>query len=164
MHLADAFIQSDLQCIQAIHYYFFLSMCVPWELNPWPFALLTQCSTTEPQEHRQQKNNIQIGNVQNSKNTMQYRSDVQIWNEKKINTNLYIYVWWINNCIIVLCVPRFMSSVHEMDCLGEETVPVSGRSGAQSSVASTRRQQFKEGVYWMWGVQSDFASPFAHSG
>ncbi len=38
-----------------------------------------------------------------------------------------------------------MSGVHEMDCLGEEeTVPVSGRSGAQSSVASTRRQQFKE--------------------
>ncbi len=29
MHLADAFIQSDLQCIQAIH--FFVSMCVPWE-------------------------------------------------------------------------------------------------------------------------------------
>ncbi len=26
-------------------------MCVPWELDPWPFALLTQCSTTEPQEH-----------------------------------------------------------------------------------------------------------------
>ncbi len=25
--------------------------CVPWELNPQPFALLTQCSTTEPQEH-----------------------------------------------------------------------------------------------------------------
>ncbi len=48
MHLADAFIQSDLQCIQAIH--FFISMCVPWELNPRPFALLTQCSTTEPQE------------------------------------------------------------------------------------------------------------------
>ncbi len=48
MHLADAFIQSDLQCIQVIH--FFISMCVPWELNPQPFALLTQCSTTEPQE------------------------------------------------------------------------------------------------------------------
>ncbi len=31
---------------QAIH--FFVSMCVPWELT---FALLTQCSTTEPQEH-----------------------------------------------------------------------------------------------------------------
>ncbi len=32
-------------------YTFFASMCVPWELNPQPFALLTQCSTTEPQEH-----------------------------------------------------------------------------------------------------------------
>ncbi len=32
-------------------YTFFLSVCVPWELNPWPFALLMQCSTTEPQEH-----------------------------------------------------------------------------------------------------------------
>ncbi len=41
------------------------------------------------------------------------------------------------------------SNVHEMDCLREETVPVPGRSGAQSSVASTRRQQFKEGVCWM---------------
>ncbi len=47
MHLANAFIQSDLQCIQATH----IHMCVPWELNPQPFALLTQCSTTEPQEH-----------------------------------------------------------------------------------------------------------------
>ncbi len=56
----------------------------------------------------------------------------------------------------------------ETYCLREENVPVSGRSGAQSSVASTRRQQFKEGVCWMWGVQSDFAGPFAgpfaHSG
>ncbi len=26
-------------------------MCVPWESNPQPFALLTQCSTTEPPEH-----------------------------------------------------------------------------------------------------------------
>ncbi len=31
MHLADTFMQSDLQCIQAIHV---LSVCVPWELNP----------------------------------------------------------------------------------------------------------------------------------
>ncbi len=43
MHLADTFIQSRLT-IQAIHLHF------PWELNPQPFALLTQCSTTEPQE------------------------------------------------------------------------------------------------------------------
>ncbi len=33
LHLADAFIQSDLQCIQVIH---FLSVCVPWESNPQP--------------------------------------------------------------------------------------------------------------------------------
>ncbi len=51
MHLADAFIQSGLQCIQVIIIIFFISMCVSWELNPQPFALLTQCSTTEPQEH-----------------------------------------------------------------------------------------------------------------
>ncbi len=54
-YLADAFIQSDLQYIQAIH--FFMSMCVPWELNPQPFVLLTQCSSTEPQELNQ-KNKI----------------------------------------------------------------------------------------------------------
>ncbi len=29
----------------------FISRCVPWESNPQPFAQLTQCSTTEPQEH-----------------------------------------------------------------------------------------------------------------
>ncbi len=32
-------------------YTFFVSMCVPWKLNPQPFALLMQCSFTEPQEH-----------------------------------------------------------------------------------------------------------------
>ncbi len=50
MHLADAFIQSDLQCIQTIHL-LSVCVCVPWKLNPQPFALLTQCSTTDPQEH-----------------------------------------------------------------------------------------------------------------
>ncbi len=49
MHLADDFIQSDLQWIQSI--IVFVHMCVPWELNPQPFVLLTQCSTTEPQEY-----------------------------------------------------------------------------------------------------------------
>ncbi len=44
MHLPDTFIQSFLFRL----YIFFVSMCVPWELNPQPFALLTQCSTTEP--------------------------------------------------------------------------------------------------------------------
>ncbi len=48
MHLADAFIQSDLQYIQDIHFfcqYVFLGF------EPTTFTLLTQCSTTEPQEH-----------------------------------------------------------------------------------------------------------------
>ncbi len=31
-------------------------MCVPWKLNPQPFVLLTQCSTTEPREHIKQQN------------------------------------------------------------------------------------------------------------
>ncbi len=47
---------------------------------------------------------------------------------------------------IVLCVPCLLSSVHEMDCLKEETVSVPARSGAQCFIASTRWQQFKEGV------------------
>ncbi len=48
MHLADAFIQSDLHCIQTIH---FLPVCVfPGNLTHDPFALLTQCTTTEPEE------------------------------------------------------------------------------------------------------------------
>ncbi len=31
--------------------FLFYQYCVPWEMNPQPFALLTQCFTTEPQEH-----------------------------------------------------------------------------------------------------------------
>ncbi len=46
MHLADTFIQSDLLRLKK-----FFCICVPWELNPQPLALLTQCSTTEPREH-----------------------------------------------------------------------------------------------------------------
>ncbi len=36
MHLADAFIQSDLQCSQAI--IFFVSICVPWKIEPTTFC------------------------------------------------------------------------------------------------------------------------------
>ncbi len=48
MHLADAFLLSKATYIQVIH---FISMCVPWEWNPQPFALLTQCSNTETHTH-----------------------------------------------------------------------------------------------------------------
>ncbi len=42
IHLADAFIQSNLQCIQSINI-FFVSMC-SLGIEPTTFALLTQCS------------------------------------------------------------------------------------------------------------------------
>ncbi len=34
-----------------VHSGYTFNFYVPWELNPQTFALLTQCSTTEPQEH-----------------------------------------------------------------------------------------------------------------
>ncbi len=48
MHLADTYPKR-----LTVHsgYTFFNSMCVSWELNPQPFALLTQCSTTEPLDY-----------------------------------------------------------------------------------------------------------------
>ncbi len=39
----------------AFRLYNFISMCVPWESNPQPFALLTQCSTTEPHRNSLRK-------------------------------------------------------------------------------------------------------------
>ncbi len=47
MHLADAFIQSDLHSGYTFFYQYMCSLGI----EPQPFALLTQCSTTEPQEH-----------------------------------------------------------------------------------------------------------------
>ncbi len=43
MHLADAFSQSDLHYILL----YIFSMCAPWDMNPWPFAMFYH----EPQEH-----------------------------------------------------------------------------------------------------------------
>ncbi len=42
MHLADAFLQSDLHCIQAIHLY--CQYVCSLGIEPTTFALLTQCS------------------------------------------------------------------------------------------------------------------------
>ncbi len=66
------------------------------------------------------------------------------------------YVWWINNSIIVLCVPYLMSSVHEMDCL--EKINCSCVWPFWCSVLCSVDQM------WVWGVQRDFAISFAHSG
>ncbi len=46
LHLADAFIQSDLKII-----HFFCQYVCSLGIEPTTFALLTQCSTTEPQDH-----------------------------------------------------------------------------------------------------------------
>ncbi len=45
----DAFIQSDLQCIQVTYCQYVCSLGI----EPTNFALLTQCATTEPQVHPQ---------------------------------------------------------------------------------------------------------------
>ncbi len=50
--LADAFIQSD-----SGYNFFCQYVCSPG-IEPTTFALLTQCSTTEPQEHRNLEKNI----------------------------------------------------------------------------------------------------------
>ncbi len=86
MHLVDAFIQSDLQCIQTIH--FFMSKCVPWELNPQPFALLTQCSTTEPQEHIGIMDSIKYQQINKSIiNWLCYTSKVHILRYTNLKNN-----------------------------------------------------------------------------
>ncbi len=56
MHLADAFFQNDLPkstYLTYSGYTFFVSMCSPG-IEPITFALLTQCSPTEPQDHEQE--------------------------------------------------------------------------------------------------------------
>ncbi len=56
-----------------------------------------------------------------------------------------------------------MSSVHEMDWLGIETVSVSGRSSAQSC-SGDQTVTVQRGSVLDVRVQSDFASSFVHSG
>ncbi len=48
MHLADAFIQSDFS---AFRLYIYCQYVCSLRIEPTTFALLMQCSTTEPQEH-----------------------------------------------------------------------------------------------------------------
>ncbi len=44
LHLADAFIQSDLQCIQIIIFFLSVQYMCSLGIEPTTFALLTQCS------------------------------------------------------------------------------------------------------------------------
>ncbi len=63
-------------------YTFIISTCVPWESNPQPFALLTQCSTTEPQEHWRLHHNQ---------------------NKREIIINKWIHFEFIKKCVLHLC-------------------------------------------------------------
>ncbi len=110
------------------------------------FVLVTeapQCNrmTAPRQDTDNKKNYIQIykiDNMQNSNNTI-YKGDNLVCTSM-LGVHLKCKCMCVlNKCIIVLCVPSLLSSIHEMDCLREETVSVSGLSGAQCSVASTRR-------------------------
>ncbi len=70
-------------------------------------------------------------------------------------------VWWVITDVQYwggLCVVQVGYG------LEVKTVLVSGCFGVQCSVAPARGQQFKESMSWVWGVQSDFLSPFPHSG
>ncbi len=53
MHLADAFIQSDLQCIHVIHLYCQYVCSLGIEHTTFVLLVLTQSSTTESQDFGQ---------------------------------------------------------------------------------------------------------------
>ncbi len=68
-------------------------------------------------------------------------------------------MWWIDKCKIVLCVPRLMSSVHEeRNCFCVWSFWCSELCSVDQTVTVQRGSVLDE------RVQSDFSSPFAHSG
>ncbi len=81
-HLADAFIQ-NWQWIQAKHYIYILSVCIPWVLNPQPFAPLTRCSTTEPQE---------LSELWEHRNCLSNIISIH-FQKKSVTTNILYYAW-----------------------------------------------------------------------
>ncbi len=93
MHLADAFIQSDLQYIQVTHSH--MSMCVPWESNPQPSALLTQCSTTEP--HRNNYNSTtQMATLLNERTNQKNKSLIMYSRNEKVHFYIKVSVAFCN--------------------------------------------------------------------
>ncbi len=72
--------------------YIFISMCVPWELNPQLFALLTQCSTTEPHRNTitinclvaQMNANILAATVQSADKSISFASFTMQKNQQDI--------------------------------------------------------------------------------
>ncbi len=73
----------------------FITMCVPWESNPQPFALLTQCSTTEPQEPQM----LKIFELLNSFVDFFFFSE--LFGELKVQKNEYLkYIIYLQICNI----------------------------------------------------------------
>ncbi len=93
MHLADAFIQSDLQCIQVIH---FLSVCVFPDLEPTTFALLTQCSTTEPQEPFVPFDGFSLGVDRLSAPILSILPIIDIGHFKNRFTDIFFFFFFLN--------------------------------------------------------------------
>ncbi len=85
----------------------FISMCVPWELNPRPFALLTQCSTTEPQEQHQMRTSYCYLN----------RSDVKLKLYKLTERSPETQIWSLCLCSVQYIVVYFSETVLSLDVL-----------------------------------------------
>ncbi len=88
--------------------------------------------------------------------------------EQKLNKKIRckdVGWWWINKVIAhFYCTVGEHVTVYEVDYLGKETVLMPDCPGIRCSVAPTRWQKFKKEMAWMWEIQSDFLSPFSHSG
>ncbi len=64
MHLADAFIQSDLQCIQAIHLYCQCALCGMYDATFIRYAfIIIQSIGTKTFENLQQQEAISYGEI-----------------------------------------------------------------------------------------------------
>ncbi len=79
----------------------FISMCVPWESNPQPFALLTQCSTTEPQEQQQDNRELMTLSKQRS-NQLNWHSTIDT---ALLNT-------WLADCKIMIKIYYNFTKLH----------------------------------------------------
>ncbi len=115
MHLADAFIQTvhSIQCIQAICFLSVGYMC-SLGIEPTTFALLTQCSTTEPQGHG---NSLPFQHV----TALEYIFNMTLWTmgpSSRMWKSRIIFMNEINTNILLLERTRWMDqSDHSPDLL-----------------------------------------------
>ncbi len=122
MHLVDVFIQSDfLHSSYTFLFIFCQYVCVPWELNQQPFVLLTQCSTTEPQEHYviQFNNTVVVTNISQLCIWFGYKAALQkpiMSLMNSIQFSVPSNQW--NHCILsVFEIPaKFSSGLNEWTC------------------------------------------------